>query len=153
MDLVDINNGDTYLTLGEGHSVSVYWPVPEDYVNDGEAVIYHFDGVDRDYNTGGVEANIDELILIVPELVTINGTQYVEFETSSFSPFVLAYANGTEDETTSSNESDSDSDDSKTTAPQTGDTSNLALWLMMMAVSAAGIVFVVVWTKKRKCSK
>ena len=153
MDLVDINNGDTYLTLGEGHSVSVYWPVPEDYVNDGEAVIYHFDGVDRDYNTGDVEANIDELISIVPELVTINGTQYVEFETSSFSPFVLAYANGTEDETTSSNESDSDSDDSKTTAPQTGDTSNLALWLMMMAVSAAGIVFVIVWTKKRKCSK
>ena len=92
LDLVDTNNGDAYLTLGDGHDITVYWPVPEDYDNSKEALIYHFDGVDRDYNDGNVAAQVDELILIEPELVTVNGNDYFEFTTTSFSPFVLAYA-------------------------------------------------------------
>ena len=56
-----------------------------------------FDGVDRDYNNGDVVAQIEELITIKPELVTVNGTDYFEFTTASFSPFVLAYAVETEE--------------------------------------------------------
>ena len=92
LDLVDTNNGDAYLTLGDGHDITVYWPVPEDYDNSEEALIYHFDGVDRDYNDGDVAAQVEELILIEPELVTVNGNDYFEFTTASFSPFVLTYA-------------------------------------------------------------
>ena len=55
MDLVDTNNGDAYLTMGEGETTTVYWPVPEDYVEGNDVYIYHFSGVDRDYNTGDVE--------------------------------------------------------------------------------------------------
>ena len=98
LDLVDTNNGDAYLTLGDGHDITVYWPVPEDYDNSKDALIYHFDGVDRDYNDGNVAAQVDELILIEPELVTVNGNDYFEFTTTSFSPFVLAYAIETEPE-------------------------------------------------------
>ena len=97
LDLVDVNNGDAYLTLGDGHDITVYWPVPADYENSKEARIYHFDGVDRDYNDGNVVAQIEELITIKPELVTVNGTDYFEFTTTSFSPFVLAYAVETEE--------------------------------------------------------
>ena len=96
LDLVDTNNGDAYLTLGDGHDITVYWPVPEDYDNSKDALIYHFDGVDRDYNDGNVAAQVDELILIEPELVTVNGNDYFEFTTTSFSPFVLAYATESE---------------------------------------------------------
>ena len=96
LDLVDTNNGDAYLTLGDGHDITVYWPVPEDYDNSKDALIYHFDGVDRDYNDGDVAAQVDELILIKPELVTVNGNDYFEFTTTSFSPFVLAYATESE---------------------------------------------------------
>lgn len=104
LDLVDTNNGDAYLTLGDGHDITVYWPVPEDYDNSKDALIYHFDGVDRDYNDGDVAAQVEQLILIKPELVTVNGNDYFEFTTTSFSPFVLAYAIETEPEPTPSTE-------------------------------------------------
>ena len=52
----------------------------------------HFDGLDRNYTD--IE---DALLENGPEvltdaiLVTVNGVQYIKFETSSFSPFVLVY--------------------------------------------------------------
>lgn len=170
MDLVDINNGDAYLTLGQGQQVTVYWPVPLDYINDGNAVIYHFDGVDRDYNTGDVAANIDNLIQIHPEIVTINGTQYFEFTTSSFSPFVLAYANSyptkpeepdtdKQEETTQAKPQETPApvvSETKTSAaqmvsiPQTGDESSLTLWGVLMLISGCGVAIMVLYAKKKK---
>ena len=137
MDLVDTNNGDTYLTLGEGHEVTVYWPVPKDYNEKGDAYIYHFDGVDRDYNTGNVIENIDNLIPIKPELVTLNGTKYFEFNTSSFSPFVLAYSNGTD-----SNGTNQNANGNPNTAVKTGDTTNVLFWSMIAVLSLAGVITV-----------
>lgn len=175
MDLVDTNNGDAYLTLGDGQQVTVYWPVPEDYIDDGNAVIYHFDGVDRDYNTGNVAANIDELIQIHPEIVTVNDTKYFMFSTSSFSPFVLAYANSypTKPEEPDTDEPEEPTETTKAnpqatpapvasqtkapataaqtvSIPQTSDESNLTLWVVLMLVSGCGAVGMALYAKKKK---
>lgn len=172
MDLVDTNNGDAYLTMGDGQEVTVLWPVPEDYINDGGAVIYHFEGVDRDYNTGNVVENIDELIQIHPEMVTVNGTEYFEFTTSSFSPFVLAYANSYpvtpqnpgSDTTTESNPQTTPKPEvtqtkaptatvQSTTIPQTGDESNITLLVVVMLIAGSGALGMAVYGKKKKYSE
>lgn len=153
MDLVDANNGDTYLTLGDDQSVTVYWPVPDDYVENGEAIIYHFDGVDRDYNTGEVIENVDALIQIKPEMVTVNGTKYFAFTTSSFSPFVLAYANGYDQPTTPPAQTPTPTPTVVTTTPQTGDSSNIMHWMAAALVAGIGLVGATYGTKKRKAGK
>lgn len=191
LDLVDTNNGDAYLTLGDGHDITVYWPVPEDYDNSKDALIYHFDGVDRDYNDGDVSAQVDELILIKPELVTVNGNDYFEFTTTSFSPFVLAYA--TESEPSPSTEPkptpttyptpvpSTEPSPAPTTeptpapttepttaptaeptaavtptpapessAPQTGDTTNLVIWVVILCIGAACLTVTLVYFRMQK---
>lgn len=191
LDLVDTNNGDAYLTLGDGHDITVYWPVPEDYDNSKDALIYHFDGVDRDYNDGDVAAQVDELILIKPELVTVNGNDYFEFTTTSFSPFVLAYA--TESEPSPSTDPkptptteptpvpSTEPSPAPTTeptpapttepttaptaeptaavtptpapessAPQTGDTTNLVMWVVILCIGAACLTVTLVYFRMQK---
>ena len=172
LDLVDTNNGDAYLTLGDGHDITVYWPVPEDYDNSKDALIYHFDGVDRDYNDGNVAAQVDELILIEPELVTVNGNDYFEFTTTSFSPFVLAYATESEpspstepEPTPSTNPEPSAAPSTEPTAavtptpapeqpatdaPKTGDETNLAGWIMLAAAGAASLTAALVLRTRRR---
>ena len=135
MDLVDTNNGNAYLTMGVGETTTVYWPVPADYVEGKEAVIYHFSGVDRDYNTGDIIGNIDEVITIVPTLVTINGNRYFEFETSSFSPFVLAYVND-DAQTPADPQKPTDSEGSV----DTGAFNDLLLWGMLFISSSLLVV-------------
>lgn len=196
-DLVDINNGDAYLTLGDGCAVTVYWPVPADYDNSKEACIYHFDGVDRDYNNGDVVAQIEELITIKPELVTVNGTDYFEFTTASFSPFVLAYAVETEEPEPSTEPSPSPTTEptpaptteptaeptpaptAEPTAavtptpapeatpapaatptpqpekpavdtPQTGDSTNPAMWVVILCIGAACLTLSLVYFRMQK---
>lgn len=175
LDLVDTNNGDAYLTLGDGHDITVYWPVPEDYDNSKDALIYHFDGVDRDYNDGDVAAQVDELILIEPELVTVNGNEYFEFTTTSFSPFVLAYA--TESEPSPSTDPTPTPSTEPTpvpstepspaptaeptpavtptpapesSAPQTGDTTNLVMWVVILCIGAACLTVTLVYFRMQK---
>ena len=193
LDLVDTNNGDAYLTLGDGHDITVYWPVPEDYDNSKDALIYHFDGVDRDYNDGNVAAQVDELILIEPELVTVNGNDYFEFTTTSFSPFVLAYAIETEPEPSPSTDPtptptteptpvpSTEPSPAPTTeptpaptteptaaptaeptaavtptpapessAPQTGDTTNLVMWVVILCIGAACLTVTLVYFRMQK---
>lgn len=177
LDLVDTNNGDAYLTLGEGHDIIVYWPVPEDYDNSQDALIYHFDGVDRDYNDGDVAAQVDELILIKPELVTVNGNDYFEFTTTSFSPFVLAYATEPEPTPTPSTEPTPTPTTDPTpvpstepspaptaeptaavtptpapesSAPQTGDTTNLVMWVVILCIGAACLTVTLVYFRMQK---
>ena len=157
MDLVDTNNGDAYLTMGEGETTTVYWPVPEDYVEGNDVYIYHFSGVDRDYNTGDVEGNIDELITIIPTLETINGNQYFVFETSSFSPFVLAYANNEKQEPAQPSDPQKPTDIQKPTtstettdaAPDTSTSDNVVSWMILLGASS---LLTVAFLLKRKMS-
>lgn len=175
LDLVDTNNGDAYLTLGDGHDITVYWPVPEDYDNSKEALIYHFDGVDRDYNDGDVAAQVDELILIEPELVTVNGNDYFEFTTTSFSPFVLAYATESEPSPSTDPKPTPTTEPTpvpstepspaptaeptpavtptpapESSAPQTGDTTNLVMWVVILCIGAACLTVTLVYFRMQK---
>ena len=92
LDLVDTNNGNAYVTLGEGQKMNVFWPVPDDAAADSDFHIVHFQGLDRDTDT-----NLGEMLeKYTPEELTgtkveIDGKQFVQFSVSSFSPFALMY--------------------------------------------------------------
>ena len=92
LDLVDSSNGNAYVTLGDGQTIDLYWPVPDDADTSAPFYIVHFDALDRDY-----EGAADEQLKENPAekldgtLVTLNGKQYIKFATGSFSPFALVY--------------------------------------------------------------
>lgn len=92
LDLVDTKNGNAYLTLDEGQKMTMYWPVPSNMNTSKNYYIVHFEALDRNYD------NMDQELETTPpttvagtSLVTVNGKQYIKFETDSFSPFVLVY--------------------------------------------------------------
>ena len=89
MDLVDTQNGNTVVTMGENQSLTIYWPVPEDAAADSEFHVVHYYELDREEVT-----NADDLGEATTQKVDtkeVNGQSYVVFETSSFSPFALVY--------------------------------------------------------------
>ena len=91
LDLVDTKNGNAYLTMGDGQKLTVYWPVPDDFDSSKNFYLVHFDGLDRNYKDIADELKDNPPDLHNTKLVTVNGTQYIQFETGAFSPFVLVY--------------------------------------------------------------
>ena len=96
LDLVDTENGNTVVTMGENEdgseqSLTIYWPVPDDAAADSEFHIVHYTGMDRETIIG--EEDLDGAEKATPEvkIVTIDNQKYVTFSTDSFSPFVLVY--------------------------------------------------------------
>lgn len=91
LDLVDKTNGNTVITMGENDTMTILWPAPEDAASDSQYEIIHYTGMDRlDTVATG------DLVDMKPEkisgnLVTVDGKNYIQFETTSFSPFVLVY--------------------------------------------------------------
>lgn len=96
LDLVDTSNGNTYVTMGAGQKMNLYWPVPSDAKSNSEFYIIHFKGIDRDS-----DADVNELLTThIPEelpgeTVTIGGQKFVKFAVDSFSPFALLYEKDT----------------------------------------------------------
>ena len=96
LDLVDTSNGNTYVTMGAGQKMNLYWPVPSDAKSNSEFHIIHFKGIDRDSN-----ADVNELLTTrIPEeltgaTVTIGGQKFVKFAVDAFSPFALLYEKDT----------------------------------------------------------
>ena len=96
LDLVDTLNGNTYVTMGAGQKMNLYWPVPSDAKSNSEFHIIHFKGIDRDS-----DADVNELLTTrIPEeltgkTVTIGGQKFVKFAVGSFSPFALLYEKDT----------------------------------------------------------
>ena len=95
MDLVDTQNGNTVVTMDEGDSLTIYWPVPENAAADSEFHVVHYTGMDREGTVdidkleeqrADVKTGADAV-----EKVTIGDQQYVKFTTDSFSPFALVY--------------------------------------------------------------
>ena len=92
LDLVDTSNGNTYVTMGAGQKMNLYWPVPSDAKSNSELRIIHFKGIDRDSDT-----DVNELLTtripeeLTCETVTIGGQKFVKFAVDSFSPFALLY--------------------------------------------------------------
>lgn len=96
LDLVDTSNGNTYVTMGTGQKMNLYWPVPSDAKSNSEFHIIHFKGIDRDS-----DADVNNLLTtripenLTCEKVTIDGQQFIKFTTDSFSPFALLYEKAT----------------------------------------------------------
>ena len=92
LDLVDTSNGNTYVTMGAGQKMNLYWPVPSDAKSNSEFHIIHFKGIDRDS-----DADVNELLTtrtpekLTCETVTTGGQKFVKFAVDSFSPFALLY--------------------------------------------------------------
>lgn len=171
LDLVDTSNGNTYVTMGAGQKMNLYWPVPSDAKSNSEFRIIHFKGIDRDS-----DVDVNELLTtripeeLTCETVTIGGQKFVKFAVDSFSPFALLYEKDTSTPTQPSggeapnqpgtpdtpvtpnqpNTSDVPSNPgTPDRTPKTGDTMNLALWLSMMGLSLAGLFISLVVVKKR----
>lgn len=96
LDLVDTSDGNTYVTMGAGQKMNLYWPVPSDAKSNSEFYIIHFKGIDRDS-----DADVNELLTtripekLTGETVTISGQKFVKFAVDSFSPFALLYEKDT----------------------------------------------------------
>ena len=96
LDLVDTSDGNTYVTMGAGQKMNLYWPVPSDAKSNSEFHIIHFKGIDRDS-----DADVNNLLTtripenLTCEKVTIDGQQFIKFTTDSFSPFALLYEKAT----------------------------------------------------------
>ena len=171
LDLVDTSNGNTYVTMGAGQKMNLYWPVPSDAKSNSEFHIIHFKGIDRDS-----DADVNELLTtripeeLTCETVTIGGQKFVKFAVDSFSPFALLYEKdtstptqpsggeapnqpGTPDTTVTPNQpntSDVPNDfGTPVDSPKTGDTMNLGLWISLMGLSLAGLFISLVVVKKR----
>ena len=171
LDLVDTSNGNTYVTMGAGQKMNLYWPVPSDAKSNSEFHIIHFKGIDRDSNV-----DVNELLTtripeeLTCETVTIGGQKFVKFAVDSFSPFALLYEKDTSTPTQPSggeapnqpgtpdtpvtpnqpNTSDVPSNPgTPDRTPKTGDTMNLALWISLMGLSLAGLFISLVVVKKR----
>ena len=171
LDLVDTSNGNTYVTMGAGQKMNLYWPVPSDAKSNSEFRIIHFKGIDRDSNI-----DVNELLTtripeeLTCETVTIGGQKFVKFAVDSFSPFALLYEKDTSTPTQPSgggapnqpgtpdtpvtpnqpNTSDVPSNPgTPDRTPNTGDTMNLVLWISLMGLSLAGLFISLVVVKKR----
>lgn len=87
LDLVDANNGNTWLK--PSNNVTVYWPYPDGTDADTQFYLVHFDGMDRDMDIENIQDQIDTSTLEVMDLTT---DEYgICFETDSFSPYVLLW--------------------------------------------------------------
>ena len=95
MDLVDTQNGNTVVTMGEDQSLTIYWPVPEDAAADSEFHVVHYTGMDRENTVDADKLSAQAADVKTGEdaveKVTIGDQEYVKFITSSFSPFALVY--------------------------------------------------------------
>lgn len=177
LDLVDTSNGNTYVTMGAGQKMNLYWPVPSDAKSNSEFHIIHFKGIDRDSN-----ADVNDLLTtripeeLTCETVTIGGQKFVKFAVDSFSPFALLYekdtSTPTQPPTTSAPENPAGPTKpdptatpkpaatpqptvtpqptaTQATVPQTGDTTPLMLWVVLLVISAMGLAGCL-WVRFRK---
>lgn len=88
LDIVDENNGNTWLTPSK--KVKVFLPYPEGTDKETDFSIVHFKGLDRDYDNAQMEIeNCNAAVLDVSK--TDAG---IYFSTDSFSPFALMYKDG-----------------------------------------------------------
>ena len=84
LDLVDTENGNAVVTMGDDDQLTIYWPMPDDADPNGDFYIVHYTEMDRENTT----------MQETPTVTKVNATadgNHLTFATSSFSPFVLVY--------------------------------------------------------------
>ena len=83
LDLVDTDNGNTVVTLGDDDKLTIYWPMPSDADENGEFYIVHYDEMDRT-QVSSLQSD--------PEIIEVTRDgDHLVFQVGSFSPFVLVY--------------------------------------------------------------
>ncbi len=87
LDLVDANNGNTWLRAT--NPVTVYWPYPEGTDESTEFYLAHFAGLNREIALDDLDAAVAAAPI---EEIEVENTPYgIRFTTNGFSPFVLAW--------------------------------------------------------------
>lgn len=90
LDLVDANNGNTWLTSDE--PTTVYWPYPAGTDENTEFHLVHFEGLNREISNGEIT---DQIAGANAEYVAVENTEHgIRFQTDGFSPFVLIWDAG-----------------------------------------------------------
>lgn len=89
LDLVDTQNGNTVVTLGNQQALTIYWPMPADADEDGAFYLVHYTGMDRESasDTGDLAGTAHT----VEKIQATRDGDHLVFTASSFSPFVLVY--------------------------------------------------------------
>ena len=145
LDLVDMNNGNVWVTASK--AVEVYWGYPEGTGQETAFTLWHFPGLHRDGTDDPGESGYDleDIMAVEPEQVAIENTpQGIRFtvEPNGFSPFVLVWEEGTPASKPVLGPDDS--------APQTGDSSALTGWLILLGLSLAGSVGLFLYQKRKR---
>ena len=89
LDLVDTQNGNTVVTLGNQQALTIYWPMPTDADEDGAFYLVHYTGMDRESasDTGDLAGTAHT----VEKIQATRDGDHLVFTAGSFSPFVLVY--------------------------------------------------------------
>ena len=162
LDLVDANNGNTWLTTND--EVTVYWPYPEGTNASTKFYLQHFEGIDRDDTLSAITGEVKNA---TPDDVMVHtGDNGIYFETKSFSPYVLmwdkttpAVDDGGKEESTPAatpKPTPAPAEEAQPVAapvaaviPQTGDDSQPLVWVALVVVSGAALAGLAVYRKKR----
>lgn len=96
LDLVDTNNGNTWVTavdtLGNGQNVTVYWPLPGGTTKNTAFTLLHFEGLHRDMQSGQIQERIDSCTVNEVAIKNVTDTHVVlEIGATGFSPFALVW--------------------------------------------------------------
>ena len=85
LDLVDTDNGNAVVTMGDDDNLTIYWPMPEDADPNGQFHVVHYTGMDRTTTTDAGNLGDTEILQVGKD------DDHLTFTTDSFSPFVLVY--------------------------------------------------------------
>jgi hypothetical protein len=145
MDLVDAKNGNVVLTSSQ--PVTVYMPLPEGTDEDTSFVLLHYEGVDRNMEADELESVIAQANVVKMDITVSD--DHLSFTTDNFSPFVLMWDGSKDDGTGTGTGTDKPEKPAGSGSPQTGDTTNLPLWIALLGASGIGLMGTLAVSKKR----
>ena len=96
LDLVDRNNGNTWVTAqnanGEAQTVTVYWPLPAGTDENTQFKVLHFEKLNRSMSSQEIVNTLTSTEYAPAEAKILRVTDtHVVFETTGFSPFALVW--------------------------------------------------------------
>ena len=94
LDLVDSSNGNAWVTMRNGDTLTIFWPYPEGTDSSDDFTLVHYEGLDRNFNVSDLDEQDVNMEVLSTEDGTLTKTEDgILFETDSFSPFALTWEN------------------------------------------------------------
>ena len=160
LDLVDTNAGNAWVTAS--NPISVYWGYPEGTDENTEFTLWHFRGLHRDGTDDsllGSGYDLSDIQAVEPEKVTIErmpeGIRFT-VEPGGFSPFVLVWeekdtmpGEPTPPPETEPTPSPEDGNLLRPFVPQTGDNSQIAVWVGLLIISSVAIIGLTMYQRRK----